>query len=236
MVNVLKRASGLIVFFLLATTACQKSETYEELSKIAHDKYLEIKALSESRSCTDLDEWQMKTIYYSCWYHFAIHQDDVEEFERLAEEYIVAQKRADEAGDRPILFYLSLCGPNPPAMMTCEAGKPKLVHAYEIDDLSVVESELASRYDEIMSFYAGVPCTDPEDWTSRIMRNGCCYEGVAVHKTIKTWEAIELLYIHGGLNAQKMRLIETECNYEACNYSIGSVQCRDGRPYVEMTD
>lgn len=225
-----------LVILVLFTISCQKSDSYKELSKIANEKYLEIKALSESRGCGDLDKWQIKTIYYSCWHHFAIHQDDLEKFEKLAVEYLEAQKRADAAKDKPVLFHYSPCEPNPPFKIVCDAGKPKLLHPYEVDHVAVIQAELENRYHDIKNFYADMDCTDPEEWSSRWINVACCYEGIAIHRTINTNEFLELLYIYSSLNWQHNRLTETNCTNAGCKIFFKPVQCIDGKPYVELTD
>jgi len=124
--------------------------------------------------------------------------------------------------------------PNPPLRAACRDGKPTLIYAQDLS-LTEVNAERAARYPQIQNFYADVPCTDPSVWFVRLMFTGCCPEGVAVHKTIRTDEFLELMFIYSRLSERKRNLENTECE-GGCAGFLTPVVCVDGKPIVELAN
>ncbi len=68
-----------------------------------------------------------------------------------------------------------------------------------------------------------------------VIQTGCCYEGFAAHKTIRTAEFIELLFIYSRLAMRKLYLEGTTCEGR-CAGTVQPVTCVNGRPYVALTN
>ncbi|SFS69853.1 hypothetical protein [Sphingobacterium wenxiniae] len=220
----------------LIFTSCDKSDSYAVLSERAHQKFLEIKALSEQNSCADMDKLSIKKVPYSCGHYFAIHENQISTFEKLTKEYLALQAEADNAKDRPIIYYYSPCVPYPPLEIICENGKAKLLYPYEIQDIEKLSTAIEKSWESLKHFYDAVPCTNASDWRTQAILTGCCYEALAVHKTIRTDEFIEKTYLHTNLVGMKRMLEKTECSTVYCNNSFKEVKCVDGRPTVERQE
>jgi hypothetical protein len=58
-------------------------------------------------------------------------------------------------------------------------------------------------------------------------------EGIAVHKTIRSTEMKEKIALYNRLMENKLRLEKTTCQ-GGCANMARPVQCKDGKPFVEV--
>ncbi|GAA0885618.1 hypothetical protein GCM10009120_42170 [Sphingobacterium siyangense subsp. cladoniae] len=223
---------GLILFF-----ACSKdsSKSYEYWNEQVNAKAQELNKLLESIPCTNIEEFEIvQRPYYS---YYLVHSSLKNQFEKLNLELAHLQDERNKAAEREgKTFYdaqrLSMPIPNPPVGKVCYNGKATLRFAYDLS-LEEIHTELAKRLKELKEFYKDVTCSNPNDWTSNFLRTGCCMEGIAVHKTIRSTEMIEKIELYNRLMENKLRLEKTTCQ-GGCANMARPVQCRDGKPFVEV--
>lgn len=138
-----------------------------------------------------------------------MHSSLKNQFEKLNLELAHLQDERNKAAEREgKTFYdaqrLSMPIPNPPVGKVCYSGKAALRFAYDLS-LEEINTELAKRLKELKEFYKDVTCSNPNDWTSHFLRTGCCMEGIAVHKTIRSTEMIEKIELYNRLMENKLR-------------------------------
>ncbi len=220
---------GLILFL-----ACSKdsSKSYEYWSEQVNKKTQEISTLLESVSCTNINEFEIikRSNYY------LVHSSLKSQFENLSKELDHMLDEQDKAAARegimniyPTLDYIPF---NPPVKKACVNGKATLLYSKDLS-LDEINAELPKRYKELQEFYKDVTCTNPNDWTSHFLRTGCCMEGIAVHKTIRSTEMKEKIELYNILMENKLRLDKTTCQGD-CPNMAKPVQCKDGKPIVEV--
>jgi len=144
------------------------------------------------------------------------------------------QSEAGKAAAREGIVNDYIWAPNPPLRKVCAEGKPTLIYVQNLP-LEEINEELPPRLDEIENFYNDVPCTDANAWSSYFLRKGCCMEGIAIHKTIRTAEMFEKIHIHNRLMERKLALEKTDCKNNNCPTQAKPVQCINGKPVIEMT-
>lgn len=222
----------LSTLFLTLFFSCQKSEgtgSFEYWSRLSHQKYLEMQDLTESVPCGDIDAFE---IVQAESHYFLVHPSIKSRFEKLKSEYHSLLSKMYEAANREGRVF-DMLPPSPPLRKLCQDGIATLVYAYQLT-IEEVNTELPGRYEEIMNLYHDIPCTDAADWQSLFLRVDCCYEGVAVHKTIRTGEFIEKVEIYSRLIERKLYLGNESCEAGNCKIFATPVQCVDGKPFVEL--
>ncbi|WP_448139386.1 hypothetical protein [Sphingobacterium siyangense] len=223
---------GLILFF-----ACSKdsSKSYEYWNEQVTAKAQEINNLLESVPCTNIEEFEIvQRPYYT---YYLVHSSLKNQFEKLNHELDHLQDELNKAAEREgktsyDAQRLSMPAPNPPVGKVCYNGKAALRFAYDLS-LEEINAELPKRLKELKEFYKGVTCSNPNDWISSFLRTGCCMEGIAIHKTIRSNEMIEKIALYNRLMENKLRLEKTTCQGD-CPNMARPVQCRDGKPFVEV--
>lgn len=217
---------------LLCFLSCKKEsiKSYAYWSDRVNEKQKEIDLLLTNISCTNSNDFEIITKDFG---YYLVHPSNKNQFNKLIQDLEKLKLEQDEAMRREnIQVYYSSLVITPPIKKICEEGKPKLIFTHDLS-LSEIDEELPKRYEEIKNFYKDIPCTDPNDWMSRILRKYCCNEGIAVHKTIKSAEMTMLIDTYNQLFQYKMARENTNCS-EICNNFAKPVQCRDGKPYVEL--
>lgn len=225
-----------IIGFLLFI-ACSKdsSKSYDYWSELANKKAEEISTLLQSVPCTSIEEFEIiQRPYYT---YYLVHSSLKSQFEKLQQELDYLHEERNKAAEREgKIFYdtqqLSMPVPDPPLGKVCDNGKPKLRFAHNLS-LEEVNVELPKKYKELQEFYKDVACSNPNDWQSHFLRTGCCMEGIAVHKTLRSNEMIEKIQLYNRLTERKLSLEKTSCQGE-CPNMARPVQCRDGKPFVEV--
>lgn len=212
--------------------SCEKEEKhpYAYWSNLVSEKYGEIHTLTQSVPCTDIEEFE---IVHKSGYHL-VHSSIKEQFDQLMVELEQLQSEASKAATREGILNDSMWAPNPPLRKECADGKPKLIFAQDLS-LEEINAELPVRYEELENFYNDVPCTDADEWSSYFLRTGCCMEGIAIHKTIRTAEMFDKIHIYNRLMEGKLWLEKVKCVGVDCPNMAKPVQCIDGKPVVEMT-
>jgi len=211
--------------------ACSKSEpqSYEYWSKLVNEKYQEINLLVQSVPCTDIEAFQITKMGAS---YYLVHPSIKTQFDKLQTELQQLEKERGKAASREGILSDSYMLPNPPVRKVCDQGKPKLIYVQNLS-IDEINAELPVRYKEIQEFYQDIPCTDPNEWTSYFLRTGCCMEGVAIHKTIRSEEMVAKIELYNRLMEAKMHLEKVHCE-GGCPNMAKPVQCKDGKPIVEL--
>lgn len=223
---------GFMLFF-----ACSKdsSKSYEYWNEQVNAKAQELNTLLESVPCTNIEEFEI--IQHPYYTYYLVHSSLKKQFEKLQLELDHLQGERNKAAEREGKIFndaqrFSMPAPNPPVGKVCHNGKAKLRFAYELS-LEEVNAELPKRLKELQEFYKDVTCSNPNDWTSHFLRTGCCMEGIAVHKTIRSNEMIEKIQLYNRLMENKLHLDKTNCQ-GGCPNMASPVQCRDGKPFIEV--
>ncbi|MDF2851935.1 MAG: hypothetical protein K0S31_2620 [Sphingobacterium multivorum] len=225
----------IIGFILILSCSKDSSNSYEYWNEQVNVKAQELTKLLQSIPCTNIEEFEIvQRPYYT---YFLVHSSLKNQFEKLKQELDHFQDERNKAAEREgTTFYdtqrLSMPIPNPPVGKVCYNGKAALRFAYELS-LEETNVELSNRLKELKDFYKDVTCSNPSDWTSHFLRSGCCMEGIAVHKTIRSTEMIEKIELYNRLMENKLRLEKTNCQ-GGCPNMARPVQCRDGKPFVEV--
>lgn len=218
---------GLILFL-----ACSKdsSKSYEYWSGQVNEKVQEITSLLGTVPCTNINEFEI--IEHSSYY--LVHSSLKNQFEKLLQELDHLESQQQKAAQREGIYAATLdpLPPNPPLEKLCDNGKAVMRFAHNLS-IEEINAELPKRYKELQEFYKDVTCTNPNDWTSHFLRTGCCMEGIAVHKTIRSKEMVEKIGIYNRLMENKLRLDKTTCQGD-CPNMAKPVQCKDGKPIVEV--
>ncbi len=222
-----------IILFLFLTgmlLSCSKEEkSFSYWSELASNKYEEIIKLSQSVACQNIDEFEIKPFAYS---YILLHPSIQKEFNKLIKEYERFQLKASQAAGPGQVYNTLMPEPNPPLAKRCIDGKPSLIYPKDLS-LDEAKAELESRSLILQDFYKDVPCTKAEDWFIARIRTGCCQEGIAVHKTIKTGEFLNHLHIYNRLMERKMTLEKVNCmGTQDCPQSSLPVQCINGKPVI----
>ncbi|MGE8378275.1 MAG: hypothetical protein ACN6PN_07995 [Sphingobacterium sp.] len=225
-----------IIGFLLFL-ACSKdsSKSYDYWSELASKKAEEISTLLQSVPCKNIEEFEIiQRPYYT---YYLVHSSLKSQFEKLQQELDYLQDERNKAAEREgKIFYetqlMSMPVPDPPLGKVCDNGKAMLRFAHNLS-LEEINVELPKRYKELQEFYKDVVCSNPNDWQSHFLRTGCCMEGIAVHKTIRSNEVIEKIQLYNRLTERKLSLEKTTCQ-GGCPNMARPVQCRDGKPFVEV--
>lgn len=212
--------------------ACSKSEpqSYEYWNKLVNEKHQAINLLVQSVPCTNIEEFEIVKVNLS---YYPVHPSVRAQFDQLQNELLQLEKERDKAASREEILLDVFGHPNPPLRKICDQGKPRLIYAKDLS-IDEINAELPIRYKEIQEFYQDIPCTDPGEWTSYFIRTGCCMEGIAIHKTIRTEEMITKIECYNRLMEAKMNLEEIHCE-EICPNMAKPVQCIDGKPVVELS-
>ena len=224
-----------IIGFLLFI-ACSKdsSKSYDYWSELANKKAEEISTLLQSVPCTSIEEFEI--IQRPTFNYYLVHSSQKNQFEKLRKELDYLQEELYKAGEREGKILYDIISDQiltePPLGKVCDNGKAKLRFPRDLS-LEEINVELPKRYKELQEFYKDVTCTNPNDWNSHAFRTGCCLEGIAVHKTIRTKEMLEKIEIYNRLIENKHRLEKTSCQ-GGCPNMVRPVQCRDGKPFVEV--
>lgn len=226
----------IITTFLLF--GCKKNEqrSYEHWSHLINEKYFELNQLLQSVPCTNINDFEIIKIgsYFSSSYYL-VHPNVKEKFEITLNELEELTQKLNEAASREGILNSSPPIKIPPLNKACIEGKPKLIYAKDLS-IEEINAELPSRYEQIQSFYNDVPCTKPNDWSSHFLRVGCCHEGIAIHKTIRSEEMYDLVQIYNQLMERKLYLENTNCGLNnTCKTFAKPVICLDGKPFVELT-
>ncbi|WP_343562299.1 hypothetical protein [Sphingobacterium sp.] len=225
-----------IIGFLLFL-ACSKDNfnSFEYWDEQVIEKTEELTTLLQSVPCTNIEEFEIiQQPYYT---YYLVHSSLKSQFEKLKQELDHLQDERYKAAEREgkiryeaLDFIMPI--PNPPVGKICDNGKPKLRFAHDLS-LEEVNVELPKRYKELQEFYKDITCDNPNDWQSHFLRTGCCMEAIAVHKTIRSAEMIEKIQLYNHLTERKLSLEKTSCQGD-CPNSARPVQCRDGKPYIEV--
>jgi hypothetical protein len=211
--------------------SCEKEEkkSYLYWSNLVSEKHAEINTLTQSVPCADIEEFELVN---QSGYHL-VHPSVRTAFDRLMDELQYLQSEAGKAAAREGILNDLMWAPNPPLRKVCSEGKPKLVFAQQLS-LEEINEELPVRLEELENFYNDVPCTDAGEWTSYFLRTGCCMEGIAIHKTIRTAEMFDKVHIYNRLMEAKLALEKPDCRESNCPTQAKPVQCIDGKPVIEM--
>ncbi|MVZ62602.1 hypothetical protein [Sphingobacterium humi] len=213
-------------------SACSKDATEKNAdywNAKADEKSKELVALLESIPCENVDDFIQKTYVMS---YYLVHPSIEQKADKLAKEYeILFHKWVDaiqkEGG---VVDFAQM---NPPVGRSCVNGKATLRYAQELS-LEEVKAMMPGKYEAVKDFYKDVPCTNPNDWSAYFLRSGCCPEAVAIHKTIRSAEFVELVITYNVLVQRKMQLEGTVCE-GGCANAAKPVVCKDGKPLVELT-
>lgn len=225
----------IIGFILFLACSKDNSKSYEYWNEQVNAKAKELNTLLKSVPCTNIEEFEI--VQHPYYTYFLVHSSLKNQFEKLKLELDHYQDERNKAAERegiftPVLQNSVMPAPNPPLGKYCHNGKAKLRFA---DDLSLAEIniELPKRYKELQEFYKDVSCSNPNDWTRHFLRTGCCMEGIAVHKTIRSNEMTEKIALYNRLMENKLFLEKTYCPGN-CPNMAKPVQCKDGKPFVEV--
>lgn len=211
LINMKKTTFLLLTTLLLLSCKSDKEYPYEYWSQLVDEKHKEIVALTESVTCTDIEEFEtipfgadMAPQYYLRHFSIELAFDKLlAELDHLQSERILAAAREG--------IYSAMWMPNPPIRKACQDGKAKLIFAQDLS-LEEVNEELSIRYEEIKNFYNDVSCTDSEEWSVGLLRRlECCYEPIAKHKRIASIEINEKIGIYNHIMNRKHQLENTSC-------------------------
>ncbi|MCW8312440.1 hypothetical protein K7A41_14505 [Sphingobacterium sp. InxBP1] len=221
---------GVILFL-----ACSKdsSRSNEYWSQRVNEKIQEIHTVLESVPCTNINEFEI--IKQSDYY--IVHHSVKPQFEKLQQDLDYLHRKQNEAAEREgiMLIEHGYSPPiNPPVGKVCQNGKAVLRYARDLT-LEEIDIEIPRLYKELEEFYKDVPCTNPNDWTSHFLRKGCCFEGIAVHKSIRSNEMVEKIELYNRLVERKLHLEKTVCQGD-CFSMAKPVQCKNGKPIVELSN
>lgn len=225
----------IIAFLLLLGCTKDSSKSYKYWSEQVNQKTQEITTLLESVPCTNIDEFEI--VKQSNYY--LVHLSLKKPFEKLRKELDHLLDEQHKAAEREgIVCYdvqplFSFPPPNPPLAKACQNGKAVMRYAHDLS-LDEINTELPKRYQELQDFYKDLTCTNPNDWSSGFLRKGCCMEGIAVHKSIRSNEMIDKIEIYNSLMERKLGLEKTNCQDRNCPNRARPVQCKDGKPFVEV--
>lgn len=226
----------LLPLLFILISSCDKSDekSYEYWSNQVSEKYKEIELLTGSVPCTNIDEFETVSIMRAAWLdYFLVHPSVKSRFLlRLQELNDLREKQLEAQLREGISIYYDAYF-RYPLRKECKEGKATLVFT---DDLTVDElnAEIPIRYEELKSFYKDVPCTNANEWASQRLRVNCCYEGFAVHKTIKTKEVMEKIQLYNEIVESKLMKEMTSCFNANCKGNIQPVKCVDNKAVVEM--
>ncbi|WP_257666082.1 hypothetical protein [Parapedobacter tibetensis] len=225
--------SAIYAIVIALLLSCQKNgrESYDYWSEQAYQTFLEMQQLSQSVPCTDIDAFE--TVMAANFY-FLVHPSIQHAFGKLSDRYQSNSSKALEAAIREGII-VEPPEHNPPLRRVCDNEVATLVFAQQLT-LEEINAELPIRHDKIINFYHDVPCTDADAWFSQFLKTGCCYEGIAAHKTIDTKIFFDQLTIYNQLMERKLYLENTPCEYETCKRFAKPPQCVDGQPVVELVD
>jgi|SRR5690606_34902862 len=232
----MKKNTFLLLTTLLLLLSCKsdKEYPYEYWSRLVDEKHIEIVALTESVTCTDIEEFEiipfgsyMAPQYYLR--HFSIQLA----FDKLLAELDHLQNERIRAAAREGI-YSGIWMPNPPLHKACKDGKAKLIFAQDLS-LEKINEELPIRYEEIKNFYNDVSCNDSEEWSvGLLLRSECCYEPIAKHKTIDSIEINEKIEIYNRLMERKHQLENTSCIQINCEATTNTLSCMNGKPTIKI--
>ncbi|HMR18015.1 MAG TPA: hypothetical protein PKA53_01835 [Sphingobacterium sp.] len=224
----------ILLLFVAATLlfSCEKEEkkSYLYWSNLVSEKHAEINTLTQSVSCTDIEEFEIVNRSG----YFMVHLSIMLKFDQLMVELEQLQSEAGKAATREGILNDMMWSPNPPVRKVCADGKPKLIFAQNLS-LEEVNEELPIRLEELENFYNDITCTNADEWTGYFLRAGCCMQGIAIHKTIRTAEMFEKVHIYNRLMERKLSLEKMDCKDMNCPNEAKPVQCIDGKPVIEMT-
>ncbi|MDR3009898.1 MAG: hypothetical protein LBV59_18325 [Sphingobacterium sp.] len=225
----------IIGFILFLACSKDNSKSYEYWNEQVNAKAKELTTLLQSVPCTNIEEFEI--IQHPYYTYYLVHSSLKNQFEKLKEELDYLESERNKAAEHEGKLFndaqrLSMPIPNPPVGKVCYNGKAALRFAYELS-LDETNAELPKRYKELKEFYKDVTCSNPNDWTSHFLRSGCCMEGIAVHKTIRSTDMIEKIELYNRLMENKLRLEKTKCE-GGCPNMARPVQCKDGKPFVEV--
>lgn len=224
-----------LLFIALYLFACKsdKEYPYQYWLQLTKEKYEEIIALTESVSCKNIQEFETISSGSMFSDYFLVHPSIKVAFHKLYLELEQLRTEMYKAAGREGIYFDSFYKPNPPLRKTCEDNIAKLIF---VQDLSIEEinEELPIRYDEIKNFYNDTPCIDPTDWTVfPLYLAECCFEPIAVHKTIGVSEVIEKIEIYNRLINRKHQLDNRSCIQINCETLTKAVSCISGKPVIE---
>lgn len=226
----------LLPLLFILISSCDKSDekSYEYWSNQVSEKYKEIELLTGSVPCTNIDEFETVSIMRAAWLdYFLVHPSVKSRFLlRLQELNDLREKQLEAQLREGISIYYDAYF-RYPLHKECKEGKATLVFSYDltVDELN---AEIPVRYEELKNFYKDVPCTNANEWTSQGLRVNCCYEGFAVHKTIKTKEVMEKIQLYNRIVETKLMKEGTSCFSVNCKGNIQPVKCVDNKAVVEI--
>lgn len=218
-----KILTSLIVLTLLMGCSKDEEKSYTYWSNLVEKKQIEINNLVQSVACTDVSDFE---IIAKNGYHL-VHPTVKSTFEILQTELdnlLKERSKADPIKDAENLLFTH---PITPIKKICENGKPKLIFPSDLS-LEEINVELPLRYAEISAFYKDVPCTDANAWFIYVIRNACCLESMAIHKTIGTQELTTKINSYNRLIEAKMTLEGTTC-LAPCPDRATAITCMDGK-------
>ncbi|MGJ1197036.1 hypothetical protein ACR777_12855 [Sphingobacterium spiritivorum] len=224
--------STLLLLSGILVLGCKKDPGYEELKRLADEKYQEIVQLTQSVACGDPSVWKIATIYQLGPVYLPVHPSFEERYKKLVEEYHVRRKRADNAPDAPPIPYLDYIEGYPPIGIRCKNNKAELYYAKDMT-LQEIEEELPKYFTEIVDFHKNDPCTNPNLWRIGYIRQDCKYIAVLYNENIRGEEFYRKGRQYESLYAQKRQLqASPPCSNQNDKPAKG-VSCENGKPVIQ---
>lgn len=225
--------------FIFLFSACKKDDTTsQQWEDLANKKREAIAQLIATEPCTDISKWNIeKVANYWCGHsYFPMHKNIKAKFDKLWNEYIDLQSKAEKAGVKEGIIY-ELCEENilhqtEPTQLICENGKAKLLY---IADLSLEESkaQIIPVKIKIDTYLANLTCNGIDNWTTTILLKDCGYDYLPYLRTADVTEIKKDVARYNSLKINIMKHEKPDCSTGRYIYPTG-ITCVNNKPVVEL--
>lgn len=224
---------SILSILILTLMGCKKEgESYEELSRLANLKVQEAIQLTKDRSCGNLNEWRIDTLYN--YGYFPVHPSFEQDYKKLVQEASELFTRAGKLYKGPVLntARTSMAVLPPHFGLRCTEGKIKVVTANDFD-LTEVNDRLQKLFPEIRDFFKEETCSSATGWYVTTIRKDCEFVSIAYTQTDRFREFSKRMEEYAHLYYRKT-VLDKSMNCPSVNDKPAKgVACENGKPAVK---
>ncbi|QQT27417.1 hypothetical protein [Sphingobacterium spiritivorum] len=223
-----------ILFTLILTLmGCKKEgESYEELNRLADLKIQEAMQLTKDRSCGNLSEWRIDTLY--TYGYFPVHPSFEQDYKKLVKEANELFIRAGKLYNGPVpnTARTSMVVLPPHFGLRCADGKIKVMTANDFD-LTEVNDRLQKLFPEIRDFFKEETCSSASGWYVTTIRKDCEFVPITYTDTKRLREFSKRVEEYAHLYYRKT-VLDKSMNCPSVNDKPAKgVTCENGKPVVK---
>ncbi|WP_293914241.1 MULTISPECIES: hypothetical protein [unclassified Sphingobacterium] len=224
---------SILFTFILTLMGCKKEgESYEELIRLADLKVQEAIQLTKDRSCGNLNEWRIDTLY--TYGYFPVHPSFEQDYKKLVQEANEIFTRAGRIYKGPVLHTArtSMVILPPHFGLSCADGKIKVLTAKDFD-LTEINDRLQKLFPEIRDFFKEDTCSSASGWSITTIRKDCEFVSIAYSQNNRFREFSKKIEQYAHLYNYKA-LLDKSMNCPSVNDKPAKgVTCENGKPVVK---